>query len=130
MPNFNNDVVIIDHDLLLETGGGGQVVHVAQSGNVVVRRDIDDVLTDILSFEAATGELRLGAANVAGDLLIAGTGGDPTVILNGGDGRLRLGATGTHGDFVILNSAGTTVLTYQASTGELIVGAPRGRGSP
>src|ERR671911_3070811 len=103
MPTFNNDVRIVESDLILENAVEEEIVRVDQGGNITVRHADGGVLADALSFDPATSRVRLGSVGSAGDLALAGTGGDDTVQLVGADARLTLGASGANGDLMIVN---------------------------
>ena len=56
MPQFDTDVVVIDHDLILQTKAGDEIARIDQDGNIVARRNVGGAIVDVFSFDAASGE--------------------------------------------------------------------------
>ena len=86
MRTFNQDVVIVDHDLILQNPAGEEITRVDQNGNVVTRRMVGGALADALSFDASTGDLQITKSD-----------GSVVLALDGGSGDLTLGGTRTAG---------------------------------
>ena len=133
MPNFNSDVVIEEHDLILADADGNVLAHLDQAGNLVVRQEISGAVTEILRFLGGSADLHVGTATRPGTVRVEGAAGE-TVVMRGNDATILAGAGGEAGDLVLEDAAfpaagasASVDIGTAGNSGELVVHDGSGR---
>ena len=66
MPNFSQDVNILEHDLRLLDADDNEIARLDQDGNLVIRREFAGTLHEILDFVGSVAQFSVGAQAVPG----------------------------------------------------------------
>lgn len=123
MTEFDEDVIITGHDLVVRNDNGGEIARIDHNGNLTVRRAAFPVpIYSVLEFLTSAAQLTVGAPAVAGQVRVMGVQGE-AVVLRGSTGTVQVGASGNGGDLDVRDSFDRQVFRVESVSGATYLGA-------
>jgi len=105
MPNFNEDVIIRGHDLVLKHAGGDVLARLDENGSLTMHREIAGKAVQVLQFAAGQifgaplTVLIVGAEQAPGTIQVRGS-----IVVKDGKNEERIKLDGDKGDIILSNA--------------------------
>jgi hypothetical protein len=129
VPEFSEDVVVVEADVRLATGNNADIVRIENSGAVTIRRGKGGgSTTPVLTFEPGDAELTVGSDDRTGRIVLANAAGAAIQLLSG-TATIDVGRVDTGGDVVVRDGGGVEVIHLDGADAVVRIGASEHAGA-
>ncbi len=112
----------------LRNGDGDDTLILDAEGDVTIRRNVDGTLRDAMTFEGATGALRIGGEGFEGDLFVRDGDGRDALRLDANRAAIFAGTEGNEGDIIVRDGEGRQVVHLSGDKAVVDVGTEGNEG--